>query len=77
MTQERFFSLIENSLLHLYFQAHPMCSVSERNQILTNFLLRSLHSCDLETQLRLKKLLKCARKPNVNLELIIRPLVSC
>ncbi|MGR5465381.1 hypothetical protein ACPV5G_20805 [Photobacterium damselae] len=68
MTQERFNSIIENSLLHLYCQIQPSCSVSQRNRILIRYLRKHADSCDPTIQQSISQLVKVSRKPNINLE---------
>ncbi|ELV7517161.1 hypothetical protein QMU85_002158 [Photobacterium damselae] len=68
MAQERFNSIIENSLLHLYCQIQPSCSVSKRNRILTRYLRKQADSCDPIIQKNISQLVNVSRKPNINLE---------
>lgn len=67
MAQERFNSIIENSLLHLYCQIQPSCSVSTRNRILTRYLRKQADS-DPTIQKNISLLVNVSRKPNINLE---------
>ncbi|EPG0370366.1 hypothetical protein [Photobacterium damselae] len=71
MTQERFNSIIENSLLHLYCQIQPSCNVAQRNRILIRYLRKQADSCDPTIKQNIFQLVKISRKPNINLELTI------